>query len=123
MANQPRLTRWDAIWAGGCVAVFLSLGVAARTPYFEVVRLLFATGVLLLGISDWRTKGHGWLPTLSWVVPLGGLWVVGQWLVDGPKVLVVLTYGLGAVPVIVMIVSTRAAKWWYEVVLRRPYKS
>jgi hypothetical protein len=121
MTDRPKLTRWDAIWAGGFVALFLSLGVAAGTPYFDVVRVLLAIVVVLLGISDWRTKGHGWLPTLSWAVPFGARWAGGQWLVDGSKILVLLVYVLGAVPLMLMIVSQRASKWWYEVVLRRPY--
>ena len=123
MANRPRLTRWDAILAGGCVVLFLFFAMAARTQFFDLVRLVFAGMLLLLAISDWRTKGHGWLPTLSWTAPLGGLWVVGQWLVDSPAALVVIIYWLGFVPVIVMLVSTRAATWWYRVVLRRPYKT
>ena len=122
MPNRPRLTRWDAIWAGGCFGVFLLLALAARTPFFELARLVLAGVVVLLSISDWRTKGHGWLPTLSWTVPFGGLWMVVQSLVDRPVMIVVAVYWLGFVPMMVMLASTRAATWWYEVVLRRPYK-
>jgi len=97
MTKGPKLTRWDAVWAAGAVALFLVFAVAARTPFFDLVRLLFAGVVVALCIADWRAKGHGWLPTLSWTVPLGGLWMLAQWIVDGPIVLVVLIYWLGFV--------------------------
>ncbi len=108
---------------GGSVIVFLLFGLASRTPYFALVRTLLAGALVLLCISDWRTKGHGWLATLSWTVPLGGLWIVGQILVDRPAVLVAVAYWLGFVTLMVMLVSVRAAMWWYRVILRRPFRS
>lgn len=123
MAKRPRLTRWDAIWAGGAVLLFMLFAAAARTPFFDLIRLLFVGVLMVLCISDWRTRGHGWFPTLSWTVPLGGLWMVGQWLVDGPVIHILLIYWLGFVSMMAMLVSKRAARWWYEVVLRRLYKT
>ncbi len=123
MAKRPGLTRWDAVWAAGCVGLFLLFAAVARTPYFAVFRLLFVGALLTLGISDWRTKGHGWLPTLSWTVPLGVLWIAGQWFILRPIALAVLVFWLGGTFLVVMMASERAGAWWYKVVLRRPYKT
>lgn len=123
MPSHPRLTRWDAVWAGGCVAVFLLLAVAARTPFFYVVLLSGVGAAIVLGVSEWRSRGHAWLPTLSWAVPLAGFWIGGLWLVRRPIVLVVLMYAIGFALLAAMLLSTRAAMWWYRAVLRRPFKT
>lgn len=122
MASRPKLTRWDLMWIGVAVAVLVMVAVAARTPFFGLFRLVFAGGLVILCISEWRTKGHGWLPTLSWTVPLGVPWSAAQALIDRPLALVLLTYWVGFAVMLTMLISTRAATWWYEVVLRRPYK-
>ena len=123
MANRPRLTRWDAVWASGAVLAVLVWGVVARTPLYDVIRLLFLTGLAALGIWDWRAQGHRWLPTLSWTVPFG-LWMVAvQWFVDRSYVLGPIAYSVGGAFLVSMMASTRAATWWYQVVLRRPYKT
>jgi hypothetical protein len=107
----------------GAVAAVLLWGVVARTPFYDLIRLLFLTGLAALGVSDWRAQGHRWLPTLSWTVPFG-LWMVAvQWLVDPSSILGPLGYSIGIAFLVVMMASSRAALWWYEVVLRRPYKT
>ena len=120
MIKRPRLTRWEAIWAAGCVAVALSIGLAAGTPIYEFTGPALMGAVALLSISDWRTQGHPWFPTLSWALPLAGLWVVIHWVVGyrGGTI-----FWLGAVSYCPMLFSTRAASWWYEFVLRRPFKT
>jgi hypothetical protein len=120
MPNRRGLTRWHAILLGGGVAIFLLIGLAAGTPFYAWMGLLLAIAIVVLGISDWRAKGHGWLPTLGWAIPLGALWIAVQWFVEGPKSF---SFLLGGVPVMVMSLSPHAARWWYEVVLRRPFKT
>jgi hypothetical protein len=116
----PRLNRWDAVWAAGVVAVFLSFGIASGTPFYALFRVLFGAALVLLAVSDWRDHGHAWLPTLSWTVPFGALWLACLWLFEGR---IALVFGIGAAVLLVMMVSTRAAVWWYQTVLRRPFKT
>lgn len=120
--HRPQWTRWDLLWAGGAVAISLLWVAIARTPFYDPVRVLFLTGLVALGVSDWRAKGHGWLPTLSWTLPLG-LFLLVERLVDRSSILGPLGYGAGGAFGVVMMASDRAAAWWYKVVLRRPYKS
>ncbi len=77
--------------------------------------------IVALGVSDWRARGRPWLATLSWALPMAGLWIVAQVIVDSPKTRVVLVYWLASAPVAFMVFSTRAERWWFEAVLRQPY--
>ena len=43
--------------------------------------------------------------------------------VDRSSVVGPIAYFAGVAFAVLMMASTRAATWWYEVVLRRPYKS
>jgi hypothetical protein len=116
----PRLNRWDVIWAAGVLALFLSIGVASGTPFYGLYAVLLGTVMLLLAISEWHDKGHAWIPTLSWTIPFGSLWLASLWLFEGRRGVV---FVVGSVAIMVMTVSTRAAARWYEIVLRRPFKT
>ena len=114
---------FGTIWFVGIVlVVFLMFAVASGTPYFKWFRVLFSLALVILTARAWRERGREWLPALSWAIPLAILWTVGQYLVDRPLTLVVFIYWLGLGAVLVMLVSTRAARWWYEVLLRRPFR-
>lgn len=120
MATRPTFTRWHAALIAGSVGIpAVSLVLAAGTPFYGYVAPIVMGAVAFLIVSDWRAKGHRWLPTLAWALPLTASWVVVNWLIgrDGNTIFL-----LGAVSFFVMS-STRAAEWWYEVVLRRPFKS
>jgi hypothetical protein len=120
MSKLPRLNRWDAVLAAGLVAVVFVVGLLARTPLFPYVPHVVIGVVALLCISDWRDKGHSWFATLSWAIPLAGIWTGIHLFLGYPDGRVFL---LGAASFLVMGISTRAASWWYRAVLRRPYKS
>jgi hypothetical protein len=119
LRNDPEHGRPSPIWLGVPVVALVLFAIAAQTPYFLWFRLLFAIGLVVLSALEWRSRGHGWLPTLSWAVPLGSLWIVAQVVVQRPAALAWLAYCVGFGFVLAMLISTRAARWWYEVVLRR----
>ena len=102
--------------------VLILIAGASRTPYFLFLRLLFTTLLVVLAALDWRSKRRGWLPILSWTVPLAILWLIAQATFDRPVVAVVLTYWIGGAALAAMVVSTRAARWWYQSVLRQRFK-
>lgn len=104
------------------LGVVLMFAIASGTPYFKWFRILFSLALVFLGAWDWRAKGREWLPTLSWAIPLATVWTIAQYLVDRPVALVVFIYWLGYGALLVIMISTRAARWWYEVVLRRPFR-
>jgi len=111
------------IWFVGIVLVVaLMVAVASGTPYFKWFRLLSSLALVILTAWVWRERGREWLPTLSWAIPVAVSWIAAQQLVDSPVGLVRFIYSLGLGVVLVMLVSTRAARWWYEVVLRRAFK-
>jgi len=121
---MPTLRRHiGTIWFVGIVlVVFLMVAVASGTPYFKWFRLLSSLALVILTARAWRERGREWLPTLSWAIPLAVLWIAAQQLVDRPVAVVVITYWLGLAALLVIMASTRAARWWYEVVLRRPFR-
>ncbi|MDP2323793.1 MAG: hypothetical protein Q8N51_07165 [Gammaproteobacteria bacterium] len=122
MAIRRRLSRLHLISVGILVAVFILFAFTGRAPLFDLARLLVVTVIVALGIAEWRTQGHRWAPTLSWTIPLG-LWLLSPWFLDSPPVFGVLVYWVAFAIMFAMLVSTRAATWWYKVVLRRQYKS
>jgi hypothetical protein len=102
--------------------VLVLIAGASRTPYFLLFRLLFGILLTVLAALSWREKGRAWLPILSWTVPLGGLWLVAQAIVDRPVFVEILIYWIGSGVLLVMVVSHRAARWWYETVLRKRFR-
>ncbi len=119
---RTRPNHWDLIWIGGAAVVFLLFAFPGKTPLVDLARLLVAIVVVALCISDWRAKGHRWVPTLSWTIPLG-IWLFGPWLVGRPGAVVLFAFWLGFAFMLAMLASTRAATWWYRVVLRRTFKT
>lgn len=122
MTTRPKLNPWDVVWFSVMLGVLFLFALSSRTPYFKVVLVVLSSVIILLSIADWRSKGHAWLPTLSWALPFGGFWIVSTWVIDRPWLLIVLVYWLGAALVLTMLISARAASWWYRVVFRRPPK-
>lgn len=104
------------------LAVLVMFAVASGTPYFGWFRLLFSLALVILAAWEWRAKGREWLPILSWAIPLTVTWSAAQYLVDRPVAVVVIIFWLGCGVLLVMLVSSRAARWWYEAVLRRPFE-
>jgi hypothetical protein len=119
MAFDPRLLR-QSIFAVSLLAAFLFSALSGRSPLDVIVRSLLGIGIAGLAAGEWRSKGHAWVPTLSWTVPLG-LVLVAPWILQSPPLLIVIIYWVAGAVMVTMLVSTRAAMWWYRVVLRRPY--
>jgi hypothetical protein len=123
MANRPRFTRWDAVWASGAVALVILWGIVAKAPFYDLIRIVFLIGLAVLGVTDWRAQGHRWIPTMSWTAPFT-LWMVAfHSFVDRSSVVGPIAYFVGVAFAVSMMASTRMARWWYKVVLRRPYKA
>ena len=105
------------------VVVYLLFDFFSGTPYFDLFQVLVAGALVVLGVMEWRSNGHRWPATLSWAIPMAALWTLTLWLVEGPFAIALLVYFVGGALLFMITQSTRAAHWWYEVVLRRPYKS
>jgi hypothetical protein len=126
LRSQMRPTRPSAhtplYWYVLPLGVLILFAGASRTPYFLLFRLLFTTLLVVLCALDWRSKRRGLLPILSWSVPFASLWVVAQIVFDKPAIAAILTYSIGGLALVPMVVSNRAARWWYETVLRQRFR-
>jgi hypothetical protein len=123
MTGESRAGRERLFWLALPVVTFVLFAVASRTPYFLLFRLVFTTGLVLIGASEWRSKGRGSLPTLSWAVPVGLLWILAESMFDRPLLAAIVMYWAGGGLVFLMSASDTAARWWYGAVLRRPFKT
>jgi hypothetical protein len=102
----------------GWIAVALYLGLfvlALRSPYFAAFRGATVVVMILVVLRDWREKGRGWLPTLSWVVPFGIVWFAGEVLIERPEILAMAVWAVGF-GIVVLMLSDRPANWWYRAV-------
>jgi hypothetical protein len=111
---------WWVLVAVGSVALFLGVGFLP----LEALTALGVAGPLAiasLGIVGWRRLGHGWVPALSWAVPLA-LWFLATTFLVHSSILATAGYYLGLAFLVAMIQSDRAVDWWYRVILRRRHR-
>jgi hypothetical protein len=102
------------------VALFLGVGFL---PLAAMIALGVAVPLALVsvGIVGWLRLGHGWVPTLTWAVPLA-LWFLAAIFLVHSSILATTGYYLGLAFLIAMIQSDRAVVWWYRVILRRRHR-
>jgi hypothetical protein len=122
MSDGSPSGRISWVWYALPVGALIYMAIGSRTPYFLLFRMLFTIVLVLLGALDWRSKGRRWLPILSWTVPFASLWLIAQAIVNRPVIVVVLVYWIGFAALLAMVASTRAARWWYETVLRQRFR-
>ena len=111
---------WWALVAVGSVALFLGVGFLppeALTALGVAVPLAIAS----FGIVAWRRLGHGWVPALSWAVPLG-IWFLAMNFLVHSSILATVGYYLGLAFLVAMIQSERTVDWWYRRILRRQHR-
>ena len=103
-------------WGWIAVALFIGLAIlAAQSPYFVAFRSATAGVMILVAVREWRQAGRGWLPTISWAVPLGIVWPVGTILVQRPQILAMAVWALG-LGIALLMLSDRPANWWCRAV-------
>ena len=105
---------WTIELLAVAVLVFLFLGVIAISPLGAIIPLLLLV-LPAFGVYEWRHRGHGWLPTLSWTVPLAG-WILVEWFA-APAPLGAVLFLLGAGFLLLML-TDKGVAFWYERVLR-----
>lgn len=111
---------WWALVAVGSVALFLGIG-------FLPLEALIALGVagplviVSVGIVGWLRLGHGWVPALSWAVPLA-LWFLAMNFLVHSSILATAGSYLVLAFLVAMISSNHAVDWWYRVILRRQHR-
>jgi hypothetical protein len=106
-----------AFGAGLAIAV-LANQVLGGTPLFSLFVLAVDLSAPIVGSLIWIRRGHSWLATLGWSVPLG-LICAGIALVPGLPPF----FRLGAAEICLllgvgMIAIPEFTVWWYEKVLR-----
>jgi hypothetical protein len=114
------LLSWWVLVVVGSVALFLGIGFL---PFDALIVLGIAVPVCAvgLGIVGWRRMGHGWVPTLSWVVPLALWFYVMNFLVHSSILATIGAY-LGLAFLVAMLQSERTVDWWYRRILRRQHR-
>ncbi len=113
-------------WMGPTIVGTLTIGatlVAAAltpsaSPWFVLVFTVHLLAFPFVGGLYWRTDGHGWVPVLSWTIPLS-LWLLVARLVVQPQVVGFLAFLCGVAFAAAMAGWNRLADAWYQFILRQ----
>ncbi len=109
-----------ATLGGGLLLAVLIGNALDGTRLLTLVVLAINAVTPVAGVSVWIRKGHSWLATLTWTIPLGVILVGVVVAPDVPRIVRLMVAEIGVLFGVGMIVFDEMAAWWYRRILRSP---